>query len=205
MERVAFRDPRVVKAAEGFVAVKIDIDRHKVLAQKLGVKSVPHLVATDPSGRTKLAERIGPQDAAGIVEFLDEAKGASARQPPREGLLSGFTFDYRDRTGFTIDAPDHSLTLSLSTFHLVEALSLDNEYEGDTVRLRHNRIGLQANILNDWTLLTRLDFAQSNPLLDLFLEYQITRPINVRVGRFKVPMGQQYLPAREYWDFVEPG
>lgn len=205
MERGALQAPDVVKAAENFVCVKLNIDRHKVLAQQLGVKIVPHLAVTDPGGRTKVAERIGPSDAAAILALLKEAKDVLARPRPATGLPTGFAFDYRDRTGFTIDTEDHSLTVSFWTFHLAEALAFDNAFPGDTVRLRQSRIGMQATIVNDWTFLAQLDFAQPNPLLDVFLEYQFTRPVNLRVGRFKVPMGQQYLPRREFWDFVEPG
>ena len=88
---------------------------------------------------------------------------------------------------------------------MVEAVEFAGPFDGDTIRIRHSFLGAQATLADRVTLNTLLDFALDKPLQDAWAEVQVTRPVNLRAGRFKVPMGSQFLPRRDFWDFVEPG
>lgn len=206
MDKSTFRDGSVLAALRMVVAVRVNIDDVKSVTFEFKVKSVPWLLVIDPHRREKLGEHVGFADPPAVLRLIESA-AARLRPPERpeqEEKTDGIRFLYK-RTGFSLESADGTVVVDFWTHQMVEAIeSVGTQFDGDTLRVRHSRLGLQATLLRRLTVLTQVDFAQDKPLLDAFAEYQITKPVNVRVGRFKVPMGTAFLPRRDFWDFVEP-
>ncbi len=205
MDAGTFRDPGVVAALGRTVAVRVSIDDAKELAFEFKVASVPWILVLDPARREKLAEQVGYAAPEDVLRLVDEALSrfrpvADAAGPrPREVQVL-----YK-RTGLSFESREPRVVVDLWSYLLVEAVAFtDPSYDGETARLRQSRVGIQATLGGDVTAIAQFDFAQTNPLLDAFGEYQVSKPLNLRAGRFKVPMGAQFLPRRDFWDFVEP-
>ncbi|MBI4243337.1 MAG: hypothetical protein HY606_04530 [Planctomycetes bacterium] len=205
MEESTLKDSSVLEALKKFIVVRLNIDDAKSITFEFKVKSVPWILAVNPSNRDKISDLVGFADVQTFLAFLDDV---SKKYQPSTGSQDKsekkFNFIYK-RTGFSFESSDKDIVIDMWTYHLIESVSfLDKDFDGDATKIKQSRFGLQSTLYNNTTFLTHLDFALDKPLLDLYVEYQVTRPINVRVGRFKVPMGTQFLPRRDYWDFVEP-
>jgi phosphate-selective porin OprO/OprP len=204
MEETSFKDGSVQEAFKRFVVARLNIDHAKALTHEFKVKSVPWLVVVDPFRRDKLAEHIGAADAPTLRALLDGALARwSAPEQGPQGNPIDISLQYR-RGGLSLQTADGNLVVDFWTHHMAQAIAFPDDFEGEEFRIRHSRFGLQAVVASQVTLFGNVDFAQDRPLLDAYAEYQFTRPINVRLGRFKVPMGTQFLPRRDFWDFVEP-
>jgi phosphate-selective porin len=205
MEETSMQEASVKDAFKTLVVVRLNIDDAKTAAFEFKVKSVPWLVVVDPFRRDIAAQHVGFATADELLGLV--ARARAGWKPPQEGAAPqgpAVTWQYK-RTGLSLEAADHDLVVDLWTHHLFQAIEMtDADVELDTHRARHDRVGVQATLLERLTVLAHFDFAQASPLLDAYADCQITRPINVRAGRFKVPMGTQFLPRRDFWDFVEP-
>ena len=77
MEHTTFRDPAVVHAAAGFVALKVDVtgedERSSALTGRFGVAGVPTLLLLGPDGRERgrFARFVGAED---MLRALEEAR-----------------------------------------------------------------------------------------------------------------------------------
>ncbi len=202
MEEGSLKDRSVLEALKEVVAVAVNIDDVKSVSTEFAVKSVPWLIVIDPLRREKIAEHVGYASAEQIVKLLAAAK-AKRKEPPGQGD-AGVRILYK-RTGLSIESPGQEAVIDLWAYALVQGIeSTGEEFDGDTWRLRHARAGVRGVLLNDLTLFLQLDFAADRVLQDVYAEYQVTKPLNLRVGRGKVPMGTAYQPRRDFWDFVEP-
>lgn len=78
LERGAWRDPRVLAEARGFVPLRLDVtatdDDDELYAQRYGVRGVPEIIVVDPAGRT-LARSVGAPSADDLVSLLHGAAG----------------------------------------------------------------------------------------------------------------------------------
>jgi thiol:disulfide interchange protein len=76
MERTTWADPRVARAAGGFVALRLDLTDTEgdgeLLAQRYGVDTMPATIVFDPSGR-QIAIVRGFADADALVAALSRA------------------------------------------------------------------------------------------------------------------------------------
>lgn len=204
MEQTTFKDGSVQEALKQFVFVSLNIDEAKSLSYEFKIKSVPWIVAIDPARRQKVNELVGFADAQKFLGFLKESSEKLAAAGKQEENNLTFEFMYK-QSGFSIESSDKSIILDFWTYHLIEAFDFEKSGAvSDTFRLRHSLFGIQATLEEKWTLASVFDFAADKPLQDLYAEYQFTRPINLRTGKFKVPMGITFLPRRDFLDFVEP-
>ncbi len=78
MERGAWRDPRVIAAAIGFVPLRLDVTEAEgnaeLYAQRYGVTTIPEILVVDASGRT-IAKNEGAASVDALVSLLREAAG----------------------------------------------------------------------------------------------------------------------------------
>lgn len=194
------------EALASYVAVSIDIDDAKSFCFEFKVQSVPWMLVIDPARREKLAEWTEFVDAPTLATALrDLAAARAAAPPPAEEGRTGAVRVFYKRTGLSFETGDGRLVIDTWTHVMAQDIeSIGTDYPGDGSRLRHTRFGLQGTLDGRFTALTHLDFSFSNPLLDFWGEYQVSKPLNLRLGRTKVPMGTQYLPRRDFWDHVEP-
>ena len=70
MEATTFRDGKVVRRAESFVPVRVNIDQRRDLAVKFGVSSIPYVVVLAPGGEMK-ADAAGFHTAGQFLQFLE--------------------------------------------------------------------------------------------------------------------------------------
>jgi hypothetical protein len=206
LEERTFPDPAFREALASYVAVHVDIDDAKSFTFEFKVQAVPWMLVIDPDRREKLAEWTEFVDAPTLAKALREVAAARAAAPPpvQEGATGAVRVFYK-RTGLSFETGDGRLVLDLWTHLMVQDIaSLGTDFPGDGARVRHARFGIQGTLDGRLTALAHVDFAFAQPLLDFFGEYQVSKPLNLRVGRTKVPMGTEYLPRRDFWDHVEP-
>ena len=194
------------EAFASYVTVSIDIDDAKSFCFEFKVQSVPWMLVIDPERREKLAEWTEFVDAPTLAKALrDLAAARAAAPPPAGGAKTGAVRAFYKRTGLSFETGDGRLVLDFWTHVMAQDIaSLGTDFPGDTSRIRHARFGIQGTLDGRFTALAHVDFAFAQPLLDFWGEYQVSKPLNLRVGRFKVPMGTQFLPRRDFWDHVEP-
>jgi thiol:disulfide interchange protein len=72
MERTTFKDAAVVKALEDFIALKLDVDTEKVLADHYGIRAIPTIVVANFSGKT-LLESDGYLGSKDFMKLMSEA------------------------------------------------------------------------------------------------------------------------------------
>ncbi len=81
LDATTFRDPKVVaRLAAGFVAVKIDADKHPRLVAALQIESYPTLVVASADGRV-VGRHDGYADAAELLALLSKAPAAKPLAP----------------------------------------------------------------------------------------------------------------------------
>lgn len=204
LEKRILRDEKVVEELRKTVCIRLDVDNAKVIMDEYGVKQVPSLLIINPWTRVVISRHIGTINIPAVQKFIETGISKLGEKPKREEKPFEFTFRYKKRIGFSLESRNKDLVIDIWTFQLAEGIGfLDSEYTGDQFRLRQSRYGIRIRHKKKLTFLTHLEYMQENPLLDMFIEYQVTRPINIRVGRSKVPMGLEFLPRRDFWDFLE--
>jgi thiol:disulfide interchange protein DsbD len=85
MDRITFRDPRVVQSAEGALMIKVDLTRrgnqvHERLIREFGVRGVPTIVFLDQEGRER--KDLRAVDYLPAEQFLGRLAEASGRKKP---------------------------------------------------------------------------------------------------------------------------
>lgn len=79
MDRYTFTDPRVIKLAnEGFVCVKVDIDRNRRLAAQFRITSIPTIIFFS-SGGEMIERRGGMLTAAAFVQVMNRVLSETQR------------------------------------------------------------------------------------------------------------------------------
>jgi phosphate-selective porin OprO/OprP len=215
----ALEEPSVAPQLKDFIPLYFDIDEARPITKELAVRVVPHLLVLDPRDMSRIVEHTGYLKPDRIVEFLKNGLEEYRRVKvvKEEKILEpfhGYTLRYRKNIGYSLESKDRNVVVDFWTIQFLQTVNFpEGEHGDDTSRYKHSLFGISATLFKNFTLMTQFDFTQDTsfeefefaekPLLDLYAEYQVTKPINLRVGRFKVPMGRQYLPMREYWDFVE--
>jgi thioredoxin-like negative regulator of GroEL len=80
LEATTFKDREVSAVIQnGYVAVKIDVDRNPELASKYGVKSYPTIVLVAPDGR-EIARRSGYVDAGPFLQWITPHRARNAAE-----------------------------------------------------------------------------------------------------------------------------
>ena len=78
MERTAWRDPRVIAAASGFVPLQLDVTETdgnaELYAERYAVTTIPEILVVDPGGHT-LATNLGGASAERLVTLLRDVAG----------------------------------------------------------------------------------------------------------------------------------
>ncbi len=72
MKKEIYPDPAVIKAAEAFVPVMIDVDKQQALSQQYHADSIPMYVIVKPDGSAGASVK-GAMPAAEFVKWLTEA------------------------------------------------------------------------------------------------------------------------------------
>lgn len=81
LDKQAFADPGVSRTlTSDFVAVRVDCDREREVAERFGVRKLPTLIVVSPDG-VELARRTGSAGAAEIAQWLNPLKSRAARPP----------------------------------------------------------------------------------------------------------------------------
>ena len=78
LDKQAFHDPAVIRSlTTDYVAVRVDCDRERELADRFKVRSMPTLIVVSPDGQ-EVARRSGSADARDIAHWLNQFKAHSA-------------------------------------------------------------------------------------------------------------------------------
>jgi thioredoxin-related protein len=81
LDATTFRDPRVVKRLnEGFIAVKIDAQKHPRMTEALQIDGFPTLILASPEGNV-IGRHAGYADAAQLTALLGKAPAPKADAP----------------------------------------------------------------------------------------------------------------------------
>lgn len=72
MEKTTLRDRKVMAKLENLVALKVNVDQKRELAQRYGVEFLPTTIIADSQGKP-IATRTGYLDAAAYLALLDKA------------------------------------------------------------------------------------------------------------------------------------
>jgi phosphate-selective porin OprO and OprP len=134
-------------------------------------------------------------------ELAAEAAEAKAKELPR--LSAG-------ASGFSLSSADTNYVLKLRGLAQADSRTFfgDNSYlEGnDTFTLRRARIILEGKLARDFEFQLTPDFAGNTAtLLDAWVNYQLRPELQVRVGKFKGPVGLENLQADAVGAFNERG
>ena len=73
MDAQTFLDPRVIRATDAFVAVKVDVDRNERVAYAYRIESIPRTVVLNVFGDV-VGDRIGFLDADQYLAFLKDVQ-----------------------------------------------------------------------------------------------------------------------------------
>jgi len=86
MERNVFPKQEAADALSNWVAVKIDVDKHKQIAYDFRVEAIPTLVALSPQGKeiARVSEGMGLRDFLGWIETVESIAPKPVTQPAAE-------------------------------------------------------------------------------------------------------------------------
>jgi len=112
-----------------------------------------------------------------------------------------------DKSGFVLSAPDKSFQLKLSGYAQGDArffVDDPDEKSTDTFVLRRVRPVLDVTVYKDYAFRLQPDFGGSSPTTqDAYGEYVGVPAFNVRVGKFKTPLGLEFLQSDSQMLFAE--
>jgi phosphate-selective porin OprO/OprP len=133
-------------------------------------------------------------------ELDDEAKKASAEKTP--------AVTYNEK-GLSITSPDKNFQLRLRGYVQADTRTFfdnSNTDNVDTFLIRSARPIIESKIYDDFTARLMLDFGGGQTrLLDAFADYKADPIFNVRLGKFKAPIGLERWQSEQEILFVERG
>ncbi len=133
-------------------------------------------------------------------ELDDDAKKQAAEKTP--------SVTYGDR-GLTVTSPDKNFQLRLRGYVQADTRTFFNNSNTDNVDsflIRSARPIIESKIYDDFQARLMLDFGGGQTrLLDAFVDYKADPAFNVRLGKFKAPIGLERWQSEQEILFVERG
>ena len=134
------------------------------------------------------------------LENDEEAAAAKAKDSPV--VTAG-------KDGFSLSAPDKSFQLKLGGYIQADGrffLDDSQKKETDQLLIRRARLIVDAKFYNDFSLRLQPDFGGSSPTLqDAYLDYAPLPEFGLRAGKFKTPVGLEFLQNDSQLFFAERG
>lgn len=187
------RDPEVekllsrIKELEGKV---VSLESARILPE-IALPAEPGPLAQELDQKIRVVERKN--------ELATEAAEARAKEAPRVSIdRNGFAFRSAD-TNFSLRIRG-DLQLDSRTFLADNPLSKGNE----SFLLRRARPIVEGTVFRDFEYLFVPDFAGSSPtIFDAYLNYRYQPELQLRFGKFKMPVGLEQLQSDSVLSFNE--
>jgi phosphate-selective porin OprO and OprP len=162
----------------------------------------------DLERRLAIAEGKQEAKAEGKQEVKAEEKQEVKAEGPAEKAPSAATAS-ADTTGFKIQSNDGNFLLKIGADLQVDDRAFEGAGNGslpDTILLRRVRPTFSGTIYKYVDFFFRPDFGQGQTIIyDAYLELKYFPDANLRVGKFKPPVGLERLQSDDDTSFVERG
>jgi phosphate-selective porin OprO/OprP len=131
-------------------------------------------------------------------ELAAEAAAAKAKEQPRLTI---------DANGLRVATADTNFAFGLRGLLQVDSRSFFDDggiQANDAFLLRRARPMFHGTVFRDFDFLFNPEFAGSTPqIYDAYLNYRYTPALQLRAGKFKSPIGLEYLQADQFTSFNE--
>ena len=118
------------------------------------------------------------------------------------------TVEYGEK-GLTITSPDKSASIKIKGYAQADSRSfLDNSNTSnvDQFLLRTARVSIDGKFQDDFGGKLTYDFGNNNPkLVDAYVDYKADPALNIRLGKFKAPIGLERLQSETEISAIERG
>lgn len=174
----------------------------------LALSAGPSLAAATDDALEQRIEKLEQELAELKQQHAAEAAAAPAKASPATTTAAAPTVTL-DSNGLRVVSSDQNVQVALKGYAQADARTFVGEGHGantDQFLIRSARPIVEASLYNQFTARLQLDFGngQAN-LLDAYADYQPDAAVNLRVGKFKDPIGLERAQPEQTLLFTERG